>query len=135
MTKEQKRLGLTAVIAFGFLAAACNIVPAPDKYPSQRIAEQALNEAQSTYMLPFKEHQIASVQPLQMSHYLRKMEASVRTVNGKPTPAPHKPLFRGWVQEKFYSENRQVLSRYRAGNLDELINVLNNQRTQQLASR
>lgn len=135
MTKEQKRLGITAVVAFGFIAAACNLVPVPDQYPSQVLKEQARQEIQRTYMLNLKEKQVASVTPLQMSHYLRKMKASVRTVNGMPTPAPRKPLFRGWAQEKFFSENKQVLSRYRAGNLDELINIINNDRAKQFASR
>jgi hypothetical protein len=135
MTKEQKRLGITGLIAFGFIVAACNFVPAPDKYPSQVMKEQAQQEMQATYMLNLTETQVAAATPLQMSHYLRKMKASVRTVNGMPTPAPQKPFFRGWAQEKFYSENKKVLAQYRAGNLDQLINVLNNQREQQVASR
>ena len=56
------------------------------------------------------------------------------TVNG-PTPPPQKPHFDGWVESKFHSQNKIVLAKYRAGNLDELIKVLNNQRTQQIAVR
>lgn len=131
MTKEQLRLGATAIAAFGILLGACHTISPPEQYAFQRMQ----SEYQTTYDYPFEEQQVASTTPLRMSYYLRKMEASVRTVNGKPTPAPTKPLFRGWAQEKFYSENKTVLAKYRAGNLDELINVLNNQRKQQFAAR
>ena len=68
-------------------------------------------------------------------HALNQPEPSVTVTMNGPTPPPQKPHFDGWVESKFYSQNKKVLAQYRAGSLDELIKVLNNQRTQQIASR
>lgn len=130
--KNELRFRLTGIIALASIILICIFAPSDSRYYSgQGQLQQELNKS----VIPLTRSSVVEGNELDPSYYLEKWQASVNTVNGMPTPAPTKPYFRGWVQEKFYSENKQVLAQYRAGSLDELINVLNNQRRQQIAHR